>query len=165
MSELTDAVQHQLLSLEIWLLSLPLGQSLAGKHFQLVTEWILFSLFAGGLCPAVGARTAGHQGSRHPHPLGTEQCCSLPGRSNSRCDLPTASGDSPRVEPTHPPEACECWEGGMGWEGSRGCSASASLSSAPLSQVSRGKKSCFNASSHCTTVQPGLFSCLSCLLW
>lgn len=101
---------------------------------------VLFALFAGGLCPAVGARTAGHQGSRHPHPLGTEQCCSLPGRSHSRCDLPPASGDSPRVEPTHPPEACECWEGGKGWGGSRGCSASASLSSALLSQLSREKK-------------------------
>lgn len=37
---LTDAVQHQLLYQEIWLLSFPLGQSLAGKHFQIVTEWI-----------------------------------------------------------------------------------------------------------------------------
>lgn len=72
------------------------------------------ALFAGGLHPAVGARTAGHKGSRHPHPLGTEQCCSLPGRSNSRRDLPMASGDSPRVEPTHPAEACEYWEG---WDG------------------------------------------------
>lgn len=45
MPEITDAVQHQLLYVEIRLLSFPLRKSLAGKHLHIVTEWILSHWF------------------------------------------------------------------------------------------------------------------------
>lgn len=119
----------------------------------------------------MGPRTAGHKGSRYPHPLGSEQCCSVPGGNNSRRDLPTASGDSPGVEPTHQPEAREYWGG---WDGVGGLQAAAlrvgvAVNSALLSQVQREKIALMQI--HVTsqqrvvqlcagTVQPGLISCV-----
>lgn len=45
MTEVTDAVVHQLLYLESRLLSFMLRKTFAGKHLQIVTEWILSCWF------------------------------------------------------------------------------------------------------------------------
>lgn len=171
MAEVTDAVVHQLIYLDIssftWI-SAPFChvKTLVGKHLQFVTEWILLVLFAGGLRPAVGPRTTGHKRSRYPHPLGSEQCCSGAGRSNFRRDLPTASGDSPRVEPTHQPEAREYWDGVGGLQAAA-LPVGVAVNSALLFQVQRVKIALMQI--HVTsqqrvvqlcagTVQPGLIS-------
>lgn len=109
MTEVSEAVMHQLIYLEIELLSSLLRKTLAGKNIQSTAEWILSLWFClQGDC--IQLRVTELQGMKEadihsPWALNSATLSQV-GVTLGKT-YPQVQSDSPRVEQTDQPEDCE----------------------------------------------------------